>query len=68
MLSKISVIFEIRVLIYRIGICTDQNCVISKLAKFLEVSLAASMNVITNNSQIKHCACPKYVAIKRSTL
>ena len=34
-----------------------------KLLKEAVLSLAISVNANTKNSQIKHCPCPKYVAI-----
>ena len=34
-----------------------------KLLKEVVFSLAVSINANTKNYQIKHCPCPKYVAI-----
>ena len=60
---------EIRVLIYRLGMYNLQTKTVSfpNQQKLLEFSLTVSMNVNTKNSQIKHCPCPKYFAIKGPT-
>ena len=39
-----------------------------KLLQEVVFSLAVSMNANTNNSQIKHCPCSKYVVIKMPNL
>ena len=39
-----------------------------KLLEEVVFSLAVSINANIKNSQIKHCSCPKYVAIKRPNL
>ena len=64
---------KIRVLIYRLDIYNLQTNIVSfqdqeKLLEKVVFSLAVSMNTNTKNSQIKHCPCPKYVAIKRRNL
>ena len=40
----------------------------SQISKNCEFSLAVSMNPNTKNSQVKHCACPKYAAINSNNL
>ena len=63
---------KIRVLIYRLYIYNLQTKIIffQNQEKLLEVafSLVVSLNANTENSQIKHCPCPKYVMIKRPNL
>ena len=63
---------KIRVLIYRLYIYNLQTKIIffQNEEKLLEVvfSLVVSLNANTENSQIKHCPCPKYVMIKRLNL
>ena len=59
---------KIRVLTYRFGIYNLQTKIVSfpdqeKLLKEVVFSLAVSMNTSTKKSQMKHCPCPKYVAI-----
>ena len=64
---------KIRVLVYRLDIYIVQT----KLASFqdqenllqeLVFRLAVSVNADTKNSQIKHCACPKHVVIRKRNL
>ena len=59
---------KIRVLIYRLEIYNLQTEIVSfadqeKSLNKLVLSLAASMNTNTKNSQIKHCHCQKCVVI-----
>ena len=61
---------KIGVLIYRHNIYNLRTKIVSfpdqeKLLEEVVFSFAVSMNANTNNPQIKHCPCPKYVVIKR---
>ena len=60
---------EIRVLIYRLDIHNLQTKTVSfldqeKILKEVAFSLAVSMNVNTEYSQIKYCPCPKYFKVR----
>ena len=60
---------KIRVLIYRLNIHNLQTKTVSfldqeKILKEALFNLAVSMNANTENSQIKHCPCPKYFKVR----
>ena len=64
---------KIRILIYRLDIHNLQTKIVSfpdqeKFLKEAAFSIAVSMNANTENSQIKHCPCPKYLVIYRPDL
>ena len=62
---------KIRVLIYRLTYIHNlQTKIVSlpdqeKFLKEVTFNIAVSMNDNNENSQIKHCPCPKYLAIYR---
>ena len=70
---SIKILSKLRVLIYRLDMHNLHTKTVSfpdqqKFLKEALFSLAVSLNANTENSQIKHCPCPKYLAIYRLDL